>query len=707
MQMQDPASSVPQPLLPHVHLVSTYRFPVLSQVSLEKVVDFLQQGLRITRDVAPMHWQFLDAPSDGSLMLVWQPLNHMNTHFASDGYIWADAEQMFTQETRGYTVEMYVHRSGYRLGQEHFASHSRKRYRLMPSRHSANSPQCDPALFMVHYTTADPQDRVPVNSIRLSQQVQASLNTRHFLQNQGRLVRSEFMLYDRAKWPQVNLPGALPPNFSQAPAMYQQNMLARMGANQRQSMYHSSNGPPAKRLQTAAAHSAVNKPSAAIVAPNGRDPTLMDEEDYSLGDAFDFLTPREISSMRYKQHHEWVEEVFSSAYTADSIIPVDLGLGRKGELESLTRGFFNAPTAGIEKRPNEDPMNRTLKIESGDQEGAVSKDTLARIGRMEDGKADDFAKCAEAKIASMNIEMEKMQKTHKKRLAKLQRSATYKEAEKQLRIEIRDPIDTDAEPWRITGHTEHDESEEDEEEDEGRKEPHMMRESIPLGPRPKVDDVVKKVEKKTGKHVKPISAGVVCVRKGVEEEKAPSNTGAQSIAGTVQASEPLNQALPSTNAPQEQNTILSSSTPNTAPTTTAPPPQPVPTPTTEPADITMTGTEDIPSLTAPTTTTTDDWVVIPKDGIQLSPSETAGSSLENPPNPSAPHPLIDTPGAHDISVETPGDLDMNTAGDALAAYDSEQNSGDLGEDLGAFEDSAFADAFHGTEGHAGEGGMEQ
>lgn len=52
-----------------------------------------------------MHWTFLDGPQDGTVMLTWQPLNHLGTNFASDGYVWADVEQAFTFEARGYVCE--------------------------------------------------------------------------------------------------------------------------------------------------------------------------------------------------------------------------------------------------------------------------------------------------------------------------------------------------------------------------------------------------------------------------------------------------------------------------------------------------------------------------------------------------------------------------------------------------------------------------
>ena len=49
-----------------------------------------------------MNWQFLDAPQDGTVMLEWQPLNHLGNRSATDGYVWGDAEAAFTMEVSGY-----------------------------------------------------------------------------------------------------------------------------------------------------------------------------------------------------------------------------------------------------------------------------------------------------------------------------------------------------------------------------------------------------------------------------------------------------------------------------------------------------------------------------------------------------------------------------------------------------------------------------
>lgn len=88
--------------LPHIHLISTHRYPLQAHVNLEIVVEYLLQAPNVVREKASMTWMFLDAPEDGTVMLVWQPLNQLGTQSASDGYVWADVEQAFSSESRGY-----------------------------------------------------------------------------------------------------------------------------------------------------------------------------------------------------------------------------------------------------------------------------------------------------------------------------------------------------------------------------------------------------------------------------------------------------------------------------------------------------------------------------------------------------------------------------------------------------------------------------
>lgn len=85
-----------------MHLVSKSRYPVTNSLTMETAVDYLLSAPGVVRELQPMHWMFLDGPPDGTVMLAWQPLHQLGTNFASDGYVWADAEQAFTTEARGY-----------------------------------------------------------------------------------------------------------------------------------------------------------------------------------------------------------------------------------------------------------------------------------------------------------------------------------------------------------------------------------------------------------------------------------------------------------------------------------------------------------------------------------------------------------------------------------------------------------------------------
>ena len=84
-------------------------------VNLDTIVDYLLQAPKIAKEVAPMSWMFLDAPRDGTLMLVWQALSQLGTRSASDGYVWADPEQAFSQEHKGYVSGNATHNREYSL----------------------------------------------------------------------------------------------------------------------------------------------------------------------------------------------------------------------------------------------------------------------------------------------------------------------------------------------------------------------------------------------------------------------------------------------------------------------------------------------------------------------------------------------------------------------------------------------------------------
>jgi Fungal domain of unknown function (DUF1750) len=52
-----------------------------------------------------------------------------------------------------------------------------------------------------------------------------------------------------------------------------------------------------------------------IGVPGMPDLVIEEEEGAALCDYLDNLTPAEISKMPYKQHHEWMEEIYSSVFS--------------------------------------------------------------------------------------------------------------------------------------------------------------------------------------------------------------------------------------------------------------------------------------------------------------------------------------------------------------------------------------------------------
>ena len=213
----------------------------------------------------------------------------------------------------------------------------------------------------------------------------------------------------------------------------------------------------------------------------------LEDEEVSTGDFLDLLTPREISKMRYKQHHEWMEEVFASPYSNKQIVPVDLGMGRKGELESLTSGYLNAASTA----------------------SAENKDSNERTGaeKIAPEKVEEFTDRVTRRVADMNAEIEKMKRRHARRMEKVGRTKILKEAELKLRDAVADPSDVGTEVWRLEGRQNV--------EGDGSASPVDFEEQKP---KYKVDDVVRELETTWGAKVIP-NTTVTCVQKGGFLEK--------------------------------------------------------------------------------------------------------------------------------------------------------------------------------------------
>ncbi|OJD18994.1 hypothetical protein AJ78_01022 [Emergomyces pasteurianus Ep9510] len=499
--MADPAGGVPQQLLPHMHLVSSYRYPLMTNLSHETAVEYLISAPKVVRELQPVHWMFLDGPPDGTVMLVWQPLNHLGTNFASDGYVWADAEQVYSTEIRGYNLELYLQRCGYHPPNEPIATHCRKRYRLTPTKNpNANVLPCDPSLWIIHYSKTPASDQLPANRIHVTPQMQNILAQRRFLQSQGQLVRKEFMLHDRNSWPTINLPPQVgQQNFAQQGAPYANPLLGRQQAGP---FYQPQQGQNLPGPQTKPSRSNRAAAAAAAMANAAAGDYSLEEEEVSTGDMLDTITPRDISKMRYRHHHEWMDEIFGSPYTVKQIMPVDLGLGRKGELESLTSEFFDAPTGP----------------------SLAQKELTAprSTGKMEAGKAEEFTNSVNRRVAEVAADIEKMKQKHAKRLEKMKKITALKEAELALRDAYMDPDDVGDEFWRVEGHL-----------DTAAREESPQVDYSDNRPKLKVADIVSNLEKTLGKSIVPITE-VSCIEKGgLQERVVPSEPASTLTAGDV------------------------------------------------------------------------------------------------------------------------------------------------------------------------------
>ena len=312
----------------------------------------------------------------------------------------------------------------------------RRRYHFISKNPAVQALPPDPSLWIVHYAQAEPQNCVPVNQVMVSPQSRNQLTERQWIESQGRLEQQAFMLHDREKWPHLNLPGrsGLPGPNMYNPGMHSQNPMAHIGNPrfsgqfyQQAAAQQGQAGPsPAKRARQ---HPPSQMPASAA-ALMATDTSVEDEENVLLGDILDHLTQRDISLTRYMQHHEWMEEVFSSPYATGNIVPADLGFGLMGELAGLTDGILQPPSLNEDKALTTDVTEASYKKVAPEQ-------------------LQEFEKRVKAHIEKGQAELDKMKEDHAKKMAGLKKSKTLMQAEKRLRSAPWDPKDTSDEFWRL------------------------------------------------------------------------------------------------------------------------------------------------------------------------------------------------------------------------------------------------------------------
>ncbi|KAI5841828.1 hypothetical protein DFP73DRAFT_498600 [Morchella snyderi] len=415
--MGDPSASVSPQLLHHLHAVCVMKYPIYQSIQPDHLIDLLLKAPAVVQQY-PFMWTMIEPPAAGTLMLSWHP-PQMGTGCASDGYVWADPENVHTVDVKGYQVEIYYHKAGFNPNpnlqavQSH-ALFSRRCYRLKPS--APTSPPETHNFWLLHYLNAERQNQVPIASIPITQGARQSFSARSYIAQlfaAGQLPRKEFYLGDPNTWPMITLPNQqqqqqqqqqqpLPPQTPQNPRGYYTPTPTRPAPPKPAP-------PSAKRLKpTPPTH-----PQAAV------DPgmTIDEEEDTSRGDMLDHLSPREIATTRYIQHHEWMEEVLGSVYSISRIKPVDLGLGLRGELESVTMGLLDPPVYPPTPATNKDAP------EGKDQQAIL----------------EQFRPRVEQKIADIEAEIKHMEALHAARLNKISKSGIAKEAELKLRSTMAPP----------------------------------------------------------------------------------------------------------------------------------------------------------------------------------------------------------------------------------------------------------------------------
>ncbi|KAK3330165.1 hypothetical protein B0H66DRAFT_527532 [Apodospora peruviana] len=698
----------------------------MPKVEFHLVTKWLTAAPKIARDTAPFYWTYLDAPQDGTIYLTWQPTARRGTDFASDGYVWSGPEYFFRHEVgNGLILEVFYQRSGFRLGDQ-FAIHSRRRFRLSPPQVPvANLPQVDPNLWIVHYGPSEKQDRIQVNMVSITPQMQQSINFRQHLSQMGQIVRKEFMLSDRVNWPQIPLPGRgqslyaapMPPRNVPQNLAYPPHPGPPVGPTPKRNRGHAQ-GPPHQ--------SQVMGGPAPMMDPNAFD----DDEDISRGDLFDHLSPREVAISRYQQNHEWMEEILSSPYRIGQIEVADLGLGRRGELASLTAGIFEA--------------------QGGD--AIVDGPKNPYTGHLDEGLKEEFRKRVNQRTDADRAEIEQMKIKHAKMLEKVSGNAAIKQAEQDLRSAT---LGTGADFLRLEGRLE------DGEEFGGPKQ------------NKSVEDIVALVESMVGKHaavvydvhrvqdggyLEPVpeppqmQPEPAILEAAAAMSRQPSHAGSQNsgvmigdsdidMGGTVAGLlDQMHTGFSSTSTPMnnfptpQPHLSAIPSTVATPANLNAPSPQPTSQlPPSAPEDVRMEDADAAKGagVTAPDQTAAND----DNNSAGHRASSTEQQQQQNPasatsvtsaaevaavaasvgaaPTPpvlggisSKPASAAQTPGVFEGDNNDFSSLgDLDTAGDAMESYDlpsvPESGLGDLND---MDEDSAFGNAIHGVEQSGGNGG---
>lgn len=389
----------------------SHNYPLIAQLAPEQAVRFLIEAPMVVKQLAPMSWNYVSAPQDGTIWLEWMSPRQNNGRFATDGYVWNDPEQAFRMSVNGFTVEMLSHTAGFRPGIDHMTSHARRRYHLVDKAPNINAPAPDPSLWIVHYHQAKHSDTMPAIQLPVSEYTKHLMNERRWIESLGRIELHTFMLHDRDHWPRVPVPSG---------QMHQQAMYSH-GTPQTQGMMNRyqpfpNTGPPSAKRQRTHGPGPMMGPGEAMM-----NDAALEEEEISAFDYFDALTPRDISKERYKQHQQWMEEIFSSPYATNDIVPVDLGLGLMGELKGLTDGIVDETTIDSLLSTTKGQLSERTKVE-------------AVFTKLKQEQFDEFGSRVQKFLDEGTAEIERMKAEHDSKMRQWQKTHQLTESERRLRV---------------------------------------------------------------------------------------------------------------------------------------------------------------------------------------------------------------------------------------------------------------------------------
>lgn len=96
--MGDASANVAPQLLYHFSAVSQFKYAPQGMLPTQMVLDLLLKAPAVAQQY-PFVWTMLDAPQEGSVLLVWiSP----STTPATDGCVWLEQEHFFSAEEKGY-----------------------------------------------------------------------------------------------------------------------------------------------------------------------------------------------------------------------------------------------------------------------------------------------------------------------------------------------------------------------------------------------------------------------------------------------------------------------------------------------------------------------------------------------------------------------------------------------------------------------------